>query len=164
MAEKGGRGGVADSSVRLYGPELGGEPLFGGPPMTIVPEPVRFPLPPPPLPFDTGPQMRALAAERPVARIELPDGSLAWLVTGFNEVREVLIDQRYSRALVYAPGRTETMQGMNAILADMHDPPSVISRRLSPRTTGCASRPRCARTGLSSRPIRRGRAYAIFRD
>lgn len=94
--------------------------------MTTVPEPVRFPLPPPPVPFDTGPEMRALAAERPVARVELPDGSGAWLVTGFNEVREVLIDQRYSRALLYAPGRKETMEGMNAILADMlvsMDPP-----------------------------------------
>jgi cytochrome P450 len=93
--------------------------------MTTQPEPVKFPLPPSPVPYDTGPEMRALAAECPVTRVELPDGSAAWLVTGFNEVREVLIDQRYSRALAYAPGRG-TMQGVDMIIADSMlgmDPP-----------------------------------------
>jgi cytochrome P450 len=87
-------------------------------------EPVKFPLPPSPVPYDTGPATRALAAERPVTRVELPDGSAAWLVTGFTEVREVLIDQRYSRALAYAPGRTQ--RGVDVILAESMvgmDPP-----------------------------------------
>jgi cytochrome P450 len=94
--------------------------------MTIQPKPVRFPLPSPPVPYDTGSEIRALAAERPVTKVELPDGSAAWLVTGFDEVREVLIDQRYSRALVYAPGRKEAVQGVNMIIADSMlgmDPP-----------------------------------------
>lgn len=93
--------------------------------MSTQPEPVRFPLPPSPVPYDTGPEIRTLAAECPVTKVELPDGSAAWLVTGYDEVREVLVDQRYSRALVYAPGR-EAGQGLNAILGDSlmgMDPP-----------------------------------------
>jgi cytochrome P450 len=92
--------------------------------VTSQPEPVKFPLPPSPVPYDTGPEMRALADRCPVTRVELPDGSTAWVVTGFNEVREVLIDQRYSRALAYAPDRPR--QGMDYILAESlmgMDPP-----------------------------------------
>lgn len=88
------------------------------------PEPIKFPLPPSPVPYDTGPEMRALAARCPVTHVELPDGSTAWLVTGFSEVREVLIDQRYSRALVYASDRPR--QGLDYILAESlmgMDPP-----------------------------------------
>ena len=92
--------------------------------MTSQPEPIKFPLPPSPVPYDTGPEMRALAARCPVTRVELPDGSAAWLVTGFSEVREVLIDQRYSRALAYTPDRPR--QGLDVILAESlmgMDPP-----------------------------------------
>jgi cytochrome P450 len=92
--------------------------------VTSHPAPVKFPLPPSPVPYDTGPELRALAAGNPVTHVELPDGSTAWLVTGFNEVREVLIDQRYSRALAYGPGRTP--QGLDIVLAESlmgMDPP-----------------------------------------
>ena len=92
--------------------------------MTSQPEQVKFPLPPSPVPYDTGPEMRALAARCPVTRVELPDGSPAWLVTGFSEVREVLVEQRYSRALAYAPDRPR--RGFDYILAESlmgMDPP-----------------------------------------
>jgi cytochrome P450 len=92
--------------------------------VTSQPEQVKFPLPPSPVPYDTGPEMRALAARCPVTRVELPDGSPAWLVTGFSEVREVLIEQRYSRALAYAPDRPR--RGFDYILAESlmgMDPP-----------------------------------------
>jgi cytochrome P450 len=92
--------------------------------VTSQPEPVKFPLPPSPVPYDTGPEMRELAARCPVNQVELPDGSAAWLVTGFSEVREVLIDQRYSRALAYTPDRRR--QGFDYILAESlmgMDPP-----------------------------------------
>lgn len=92
--------------------------------MTSQLEPVKFPLPPSPVPYDTGPETQALAARCPVTRVELPDGSAAWAVTGFSEVREVLIDQRYSRALACAPDRPR--QGMDYILAESlmgMDPP-----------------------------------------
>jgi len=50
-------------------------------------------------------------AKCPVNKVRLPDDSTAWLVTGVDEAREVMIDQRYSRALVFAPGRTHDMAG-----------------------------------------------------
>jgi cytochrome P450 len=92
--------------------------------VTSQSEPIKFPLPPSSVPYDTGPEMRALTAGCPVTRVELPDGSAAWLVTGFSEVREVLIDQRYSRALAYTPDRPR--QGLDVILAESlmgMDPP-----------------------------------------
>jgi cytochrome P450 len=55
-------------------------------------------------------------AKSPVNKVRLPDDSTGWLVTGFNETREVMIDQRYSRALVFAPGRQ--VYGVEATLAD----------------------------------------------
>ena len=41
-----------------------------------------------------------------MAQGELPDGSAAWLVGGYQQVRQVLTDQRFSRALAAAPGRS----------------------------------------------------------
>ncbi len=84
----------------------------------------RFPFPPSPVPYDPGPEVRELMAKGPVNQVRLPDDSTAWLVTGFNETREVMIDQRYSRALVFAPGRE--VYGVEATLADgivAMDPP-----------------------------------------
>jgi cytochrome P450 len=60
----------------------------------------------------------------PVNKVRLPDDSTAWLVTGFDEAREVMIDQRYSRALLFAPGRH--VYGVEATVADTliaMDPP-----------------------------------------
>jgi len=84
----------------------------------------RFPFPPSPVPYDPGPEMRELRAKCPVNKVQLPDDSMAWLVTGFDEAREVMIDQRYSRALVFAPGRE--LHGVEVTLADgmtAMDPP-----------------------------------------
>jgi cytochrome P450 len=63
-------------------------------------------------------------AKCPVNKVRLPDDSTAWLVTGFAETREVMVDQRYSRALVFAPGRR--VYGVEVTLADAMvamDPP-----------------------------------------
>jgi len=79
-------------------------------------DPVKFPLPPAPVPYEPSPELRKLAARCPVTKAELPDGSTGWLVTGYNEVREVLTDQRYSRALVHAPGRNP--RGVDSITSD----------------------------------------------
>ena len=73
--------------------------------MTSPPEPVKFPLPPSLVPYDTSPQLRDLSGKCPVTKVELPGGITGWLVTGYDEVREVLIDQRYSRSLVGGSGR-----------------------------------------------------------
>ena len=92
--------------------------------MSAQSEAPRFPFPPSPVPYDPGPEVRELMAKSPVNKVRLPDDSTAWLVTGFNETREVMIDQRYSRALVFAPGRQ--VYGVEATLADgmiAMDPP-----------------------------------------
>jgi cytochrome P450 len=92
--------------------------------MSAQSEAPRFPFPPSPVPYDPGPEIRELMAKCPVNKVRLPDDSTAWLVTGFDEAREVMIDQRYSRALVFAPGRQ--LHGVEATLADAMiamDPP-----------------------------------------
>lgn len=85
---------------------------------------VKFPLPRSGVPFDISRELKDLAARQPVTHVELPDGTTAWLVTGFSEVREVLIDSRYSRALAVAPERMK--RGLEMILAQSlmgMDPP-----------------------------------------
>lgn len=72
-----------------------------GPP-TDVSETARFPFPASPVPYDPGPEIRGLIRKCPASKVRLPDDSLAWLAVGFREVREVLTDRRYSRALLYA--------------------------------------------------------------
>lgn len=92
--------------------------------MSAQPETPRFPFPPSSVPYDPAPEMRELMTKCPVNKVRLPDDSTAWLVTGFDETREVLIDQRYSRALVFAPGRE--VYGVETTLADgmiAMDPP-----------------------------------------
>jgi cytochrome P450 len=92
--------------------------------MSAQSEAPGYPFPPSPVPYDPGPEVRELMAKGPVNQVRLPDDSMAWLVTGFNETREVMIDQRYSRALVFAPGRE--VYGVEATLADgivAMDPP-----------------------------------------
>jgi cytochrome P450 len=69
------------------------------------PEAPRFPFPAAPVPYDPAPEIRDLNAKCPVSKVTLPNDATAWLVIGFNETREVVTSQRYSRALAYAPGR-----------------------------------------------------------
>ncbi|WP_399119929.1 cytochrome P450 [Streptomyces sp. KM273126] len=47
-------------------------------------------------PLDPAPAMRARQAEGPLVRVRLWDGTVAWLVTGWEEHRAVLSDQRVS--------------------------------------------------------------------
>ncbi|MFZ3492604.1 cytochrome P450 [Streptomyces sp. 5.8] len=47
-------------------------------------------------PYDPPPGYTQAAAEAPVSRAELPDGTPCWLVTGHQEVRAVLSDARFS--------------------------------------------------------------------
>ena len=92
--------------------------------MSADPGIVRFPFPASPVPYDPGPELREAMAKCPVTKVRLPDDSTAWLVTGFSETREVFIDPRYSRALVFAPGRP--LFGVETTLRDSlmgMDPP-----------------------------------------
>jgi cytochrome P450 len=47
-------------------------------------------------PLDAPPQFAELRAEGPVAPVQLWDGSVAWLVTRYEEARVVLADRRFS--------------------------------------------------------------------
>jgi cytochrome P450 len=61
------------------------------------------------------PEFRALLRTCPVVQAELPDGSTAWLAGGFEEVRQTVVDPRFSRALAVAPGRS--LQGTDVLAA-----------------------------------------------
>lgn len=55
-------------------------------------------------PWEPAAEFSRLRAERPVARVRLPSGDQAWLVTGYAENKQVLGDPRFSRAAATAPG------------------------------------------------------------
>ncbi|GAA3177560.1 MULTISPECIES: cytochrome P450 [Streptomyces] len=92
------------------------------------------------LEFD--PQLRALQNEGPVSRIRLPYGEgEAWLVTGYDDVRTVTTDRRFSRREVV--GRDFPRMTPEPIVQDeainVMDPPgssrlrSLISKGFAPR-------------------------------
>jgi cytochrome P450 len=70
--------------------------------MTVDSSPVKFT---PALPGQPAADIRTISGDRPVFRAELPDGRIVWLVSGHENVRQVMIDQRFSRALAVAPGQ-----------------------------------------------------------
>jgi len=72
--------------------------------MTADSSPVKFT---PALPGQPVPEIAAISGDRPVFRAELPDGRIVWLISGYENVRQVLADQRFSRALAVAPGRAQ---------------------------------------------------------
>src|SRR5713226_4647104 len=83
--------------------------------MTVEDSPIKLPPAAPPCPGQPVPEFRGLLKNRPVVRAELPDGSTAWLVSGYEEVRQAVVDQRFSRALAVAPGRP--LQGTEVFAA-----------------------------------------------
>jgi cytochrome P450 len=103
-------------------------------------------------PADPAPEIFAQLKSCPVAQGELPDGGTAWLVGGYEQVRQVFTDQRFSRALATAPGRS--LQGIELSAAESiiaMDPPEhtrlrklVASAFTVPRVE--ALRPRVAAT------------------
>jgi len=79
--------------------------------MTVDSSPVKFT---PARPGQPPPDLRTISGGRPVFRAELPDGRIAWLVSGYESVRQMVIDQRFSRALAVAPGRAQPGFEMSA--------------------------------------------------
>lgn len=72
--------------------------------MTVESSPVKFT---PALPGEPVPEIRRLSGGRPVFRAELPDGRLVWLVSGYENVRQMITDPRFSRAHAVAPDRAQ---------------------------------------------------------
>lgn len=83
--------------------------------MSSAQPPVTFPFPASARPFEPAPEMLALARQAPVQQLLLPDGASGWMVTGFEQVREVLADRRYSRALAASPDREK--RGLEILIA-----------------------------------------------
>jgi cytochrome P450 len=79
--------------------------------MTVDSNPVKLTLA---RPGEPAPDVRTIGGGQPVFRAELPDGRIAWLVTGYGNVRQMITDQRFSRALAVAPGRAQPGFEMSA--------------------------------------------------
>jgi cytochrome P450 len=92
--------------------------------MTQPQEQVRFPLPAPPSLYHPSPELGELRETQPVTRVTMPDGKIAWLVTRYADVRQVLIDSRFSRAAATAPDAPQVGLGQLATQSLMGmDPP-----------------------------------------
>lgn len=78
--------------------------------MTVDERPIKYPSA-----AAAWPEFGARLRDKPVVRVEMPDGSISWLVSGYNEVRQMLVDQRFSRARAVAPGRA--LQGTEVFAA-----------------------------------------------
>jgi cytochrome P450 len=86
-----------------------------------VDSPIKFT---PSLPGQPLPEWGKISNGRPVFRAELPDGRIAWLVSGYENVRQMLIDPRFSRALAVAPDRgAQGFEMMAAESINGMDPP-----------------------------------------
>ncbi|MEV5341637.1 cytochrome P450 [Streptomyces sp. NPDC052676] len=90
--------------------------------MSIDEAPPAFPFPAPDT-FEPPEEFRRLREQAPVARVTLPTGDQAWLLTRYADVRAALVDPRLSRAAAEAPdapkmGNTtpgpKTILGMDA--------------------------------------------------
>ena len=68
-------------------------------------EPLRYPLAPGEFPYSPSPDLAELREKCPVPRIELPDGTVAYLATRHADVRRVFTDPRFSRAAAAGPNR-----------------------------------------------------------
>lgn len=62
------------------------------------PEPLRYPFEPSPSIYHPAPIFADLRRTRPVAKVMMSDGTPAWLLTRYADVRQVLTDARFSRA------------------------------------------------------------------
>ncbi len=93
-------------------------------------------------PLLTPPEYARLRSGRPVARVQLPTGSVAYLVTRYDDVKMVLSDPRFSRAALTrpdAPKITSIPMPPNALFTT--DPPqhtrirALVGRAFTARAT-----------------------------
>ncbi|MFI5527744.1 cytochrome P450 [Kitasatospora sp. NPDC051853] len=106
--------------------------------MTTAPTTPVLPLPAPHsggCPFGPPPAYPEAAATGPVTRAKLPDGDLCWLVTGYDEVRTVLSDRRFS-ADIRHPTFPLLIAGARELITDnpdflrLDDPEHARQRRM----------------------------------
>ena len=106
---------------------------------SVHPPVVSYPLPRLPVPIEPAPELLSLARQSPVLQTALPGNTTGWLATGFQQVREVLADPRFSRALAARPGRelrgNELISATSLLGLDRRSTPDCASwsRARSPR-------------------------------
>jgi cytochrome P450 len=89
-------------------------------------------------PFDPAPDFTRLRRDAPMSRVRLWDGSWAWLVTRYDDVREVLADRRFSSDMDtpgfprHGAGVAATRQKHRTFL-NMDDPEHNVHRRMLTR-------------------------------
>lgn len=100
-----------------------------------MPEPIRYPFPAPPSIYHPPPELTELREHSPVAPVVMPDGSRAWLVTRYADVRRVLSDPRFSRAAQRGPDAPPRELGAleSESLIGMDPPEHTRMRRLVAR-------------------------------
>ena len=90
--------------------------------MTTLP----FPLPNAPTLYAPLPALSEVQRDQAVARIDTPDGGVAYVVTRYADVRTVLVDPRFSRAQAAASTTSAADFGLGALATDSiigMDPP-----------------------------------------
>lgn len=99
---------------------------------TLTEAPVPYPFPSPPSIFHPSPELGELQRTRPVAQFQLADGRTGWLATRSDDVRQVLTDQRFSRAAANDPDVPDIGPGAEAAgsIIGMDPPEHTRLRRL----------------------------------
>jgi cytochrome P450 len=107
-------------------------------PVTAVVGHPPFPMPRG-CPLDPPPGYTALAAERSVTKVVLPTGRTAWLVTGYQPVRQILNDPRlsvnrtdpgYPHLVEMTPPLMAMMAQINSSLLGLDPPEHTVHRRM----------------------------------
>jgi cytochrome P450 len=76
--------------------------------------------------LDPQPELAELRRDEPVARVRLPSGDTAWMITRYDDVRTVLADPRFSRAAAAAPSGPRITAGRPSLPSSIlaADPPA----------------------------------------
>jgi cytochrome P450 len=76
--------------------------------------------------LDPQPELAELRRDEPVARVLLPSGDTAWMITRYDDVRTVLADSRFSRAAAAAPSGPRITAGRPSLPSSIlaADPPA----------------------------------------
>jgi cytochrome P450 len=76
--------------------------------------------------LDPQPELAELRRDEPVARVLLPSGDIAWMITRYDDVRTVLADQRFSRAAAATFGGPRITAGRPSLPSSIlaADPPA----------------------------------------
>lgn len=76
--------------------------------------------------LDPQPELAELRRDEPVARVLLPSGDIAWMITRYDDVRTVLADPRFSRAAAAASSGPRITAGRPSLPSSIlaADPPA----------------------------------------